>query len=763
MFDPSMDPSLIQDFLTESNELIEKLDADLVTLETMDDPSQSKELLDEIFRALHTIKGAASFLAMTDLTTFAHTAEDALNRLRKGEIAISSPIMDAMLRSVDVLRNMLEQVASSQPITPGPDDLIDQLKKIVQQDAQSTDQPTDETPPQADDHAQTNPDEQPLQLPPEKIDLIPFMVTDLQQAKEQIDQCLPEANNPISCADAAQNIAELADSMHKTAQFFDLHALTALIDLLASAASPLPNLTDEARDEILPRLAAVNHLISLQADALSRNTQRNFPIDTLTQRLETLIAGNPLPPDVAGQHNNDHLRILEIDQVIAPAASAPADPNPTAQDQSDTDPSSQPTTDQLSTDQQPQTTEKAATTKAIGQQTIRVEVQRLEELLNLVGQLVLNKNRLLAQARQLRELDLPHEMMEHFTAAASELDSLTSQLQVGVMRTRMQPLAKLFDRYPRVIRDIARTTDKKINLNIVGKQTEVDKTVLELLADPLVHMLRNSADHGIEQPDVRTQANKPETGTIRLTAEHQGSHVRVEITDDGNGLDRKVIGDKAIERGLTTSDQLAALSDEDVFRFIFAPGFSTAAKVSDLSGRGVGMDVVRTNIAKLNGSINITATKGQRTTLEILIPLTVAIMPAMVVSIGRHLYAIPLTCITEIVRPDEHVIHSINNHPVLTLRDSVLPLLDMRQKLDESGPDSPSKFAVVVCVGQQQAGLVVDRLVGQQEIVIKPLDDEYSTEGPFSGATIREDGQVSLILDIIKLIRQSQEPERAAA
>ncbi len=237
----------------------------------------------------------------------------------------------------------------------------------------------------------------------------------------------------------------------------------------------------------------------------------------------------------------------------------------------------------------------------------------------------------------------------------------------------------------------------------------------------------------------------------------------MEITDNGKGLDREVIGNKAIEKGLVGAEQLSSMSDEDVFRFIFAAGFSTAAKVTDLSGRGVGMDVVRTNIQKLNGAINVRSTKGEGTTIEILIPLTVAIMPAMIVGVGKHLYAVPLTSILEIVRPEASSLYSVKGQPVMRLRDRVLPLLDMRSKLKETSCGTGQTFAVVVGVGKDQVGLVVDRLIGQQEIVIKSLDDCYATKGPFSGATIREDGGVSLILDVNQLIRQAQIQEKAAA
>ncbi|MFU8830384.1 MAG: chemotaxis protein CheA, partial [Phycisphaerales bacterium] len=303
------------------------------------------------------------------------------------------------------------------------------------------------------------------------------------------------------------------------------------------------------------------------------------------------------------------------------------------------------------------------------------------------------------------------------------------------------------------IRDLAKKTGKKVDLQIVGGDTEVDKTVLEMLGDPLVHMLRNSVDHGIETPSDRRAAGKKETGRIVLTAEHQGGHVRVSIEDDGKGMTRSVIAGKAIEKGIVTEEQVALMSDEEVFKFIFAAGFSTAAEVSDLSGRGVGMDVVRTNVSKLNGDILIRSKAGEGTSLDIMIPLTVAIMPAMVVGIGRHDYAIPLSSVVEIVRYESEKTHTVAGREVMRLRDAVLPLMDMRTKLGEPSGAENQGFSVVIAVGQERLGLIVDRLVGQQEVVIKPLDDEYTSGGPFSGATIRENGDVSLILDVVKLIR----------
>jgi len=374
-------------------------------------------------------------------------------------------------------------------------------------------------------------------------------------------------------------------------------------------------------------------------------------------------------------------------------------------------------------------------------------------LMNLVGELVLQKNRIGALSEDIERTNLDSDLIEQMESTASTLDRVTGDIQLAVMRTRMQPLVKLFGKYPRLIRDLANKTDKKINLIIEGAETEVDKSVIEELGDPLVHLLRNSGDHGIELPADRIAAGKEETGTIRLIAGHAGSHVCVQIIDDGKGLDRDVIGAKAIERGLTTAEQLSTMPDEEVFRFILEAGFSTAEQVSDLSGRGVGMDVVRTNIeSKLKGELTIESERGKGTTLTITIPLTVAIMPAMMIAVADEVFAIPLTNITEIVRPSADQLSYLGNDPVIHLRGQVYPLISAQEMFDvphQSRDDE--NFVVVLSYNQRVVGLKVSSVIGQQEIVIKPLDG-IQREGPISGATIRNDGSVSLIMDIAKLM-----------
>ncbi len=700
------DPSLLQDFLTESGELVERLDADLVRLEH---EASSRELLDGIFRAIHTIKGAASFLALNAVTRFTHTAEDALNKLRKGEASVNAEVIDALLKSVDVLRGMLSEVSEGKEASAGPEELLGRLKKIAEgASAPASPSAAPETPATTSEPAAAAGDRRPINLSSEKADLVSGLVAEIESSLDALD---------------AGKIAETASGLLPTAEFFEFPLLIKIATRLGALAlrsdSEVKAEIEQEAEQLRAFLAALKNGQELTASSVQPDSA-------------------PLPAPTES--------IVDEASAIEESASVP----------------SAPATERGPAAPVPTTREPASKSTEPGETTVRVEVGRLESLLNLVGELVLTKNQVLGMARQLRRLSLPHEFMETVTSATGALDRLTSELQVGVMRTRLQPLNKLFGRYPRVIRDLARSTNKQIEIEIVGGDTEVDKSVLEQLADPMVHILRNSADHGIELPDVRIAAGKPASGRVRVEAGHQGGHVRVAIIDDGKGIDPDVIGPKAVEKGVITAEQLAQMTPGEVVSLVFAAGFSTVEKVSDLSGRGVGMDVVRTNIAKLGGFVSVTSVKGQGTTIEVLIPLTVAIMPAMMVEVGRHQYAMPLACITEIVRLEDSARHSVGGQPVVRIRETVMPLIDLGARLGELRTAESGRFAVVVAVGQQRAALTVDRLVGQQEVVIKPLNDSYTAGGPFSGATIREDGDVSLIIDATLLIRSAVTHDKAA-
>ncbi|MFZ4428932.1 MAG: chemotaxis protein CheA [Phycisphaerales bacterium] len=767
------DPSLLQDFLTEAGELIEKLDSDMVLLERGGSAAETRELLNGIFRALHTVKGAAGFLQLDTLIHFAHAAEDALNLLRQGETAVTPAVVDALLQSVDVLRSMIGELAQGRQPSPCDHALIARLesiagrgqtpasKPVAQPAAQPVSQAAAQTEPDEDlaviaDAA--GPDGKPLKLPAQKQAILELMVVDLRENAAQIAALVARANEGDPCP-VAREIEDLFESVCRVLEFFELPDMTRVVHAAAKAAGSLQARPANAPD-ILVRLVGVSMLLSQLADGLEARRVRSWPTGTLESRLVKLASGADLGDPDASSHGGDVWAAMMIDGVVGgeglhvvegclgidPGLAVGAEPTNAADGET------------AGSSERSDAGERAGHDRSVAaEQTIRVEVSRLEKLLSLVGQLVLAKNRIGAIGRRMRQSNAGASLLAEVLAASGELDRLTGELQMGVMRTRMQPLAKLFDRYPRVIRDIARATGKQIELELSGKETEVDKSVLELLADPMVHMIRNSADHGIEHAADRRRAGKPDHGTISVTANHQGSHVRVEIRDDGRGIDPGVIGRKAVEKGLATADEVATMTPRQVIQFIFAPGFSTAETVTDLSGRGVGMDVVRTNVQRMGGSIDVSSEVGRGSRIEILIPLTVAIMPAMVVGVGQDHYCIPLQTITEIVRSDAGGRRSVAGQPVLHLRDEVLPLIELRGALGarDAADAAAGRFAVIVRSGSEKAGLVVDRLVGQQEIVIRPLEDDFEQGGPFSGATIRDEGDVSLILDVNRLMRRN--------
>ena len=733
-----MDPSVLQDFLTESGELLDQLDADLITLENATAQTEQLDTLNSIFRAVHTIKGAAGFLGIESIMNFAHAAEDALNLLRQGDHEIDASLIDTLLRSADVLRNMIEALGNGDEVPAAPEALLAELRRIASGDGDSAQAAASETTADAAESAaemagaSSQPGTRQLNLSSEKQALLTYVGEDLREVCQGLAECGEQATDEAQRANVTERLDELNEGLAKTADFFELSELQASVDLIRTLSAALPEASDEEAAQTAEQLRAVQSLLQQQADALEEGRIIELSLEQMQQQVNSLLAET-------NEAANQAAPATEAAQAAANASSNGA--------------SSESRGDEETAKQQNGDSDKRSP-----EQTIRVEVGRLEKLLNLVGQMVLSKNRILGIGRKLQHQDLPQDLIEQTNSAINELDRFTGELQMGVMQTRMQPLAKVFDRYPRVIRDVARSTGKKIQLQITGKETEVDKGVLELLADPLVHVLRNSADHGIESPEQRVADGKPETGTIHLSAEHRGSHVHVAIRDDGRGLEREVIASKALANGLTTEEQLAALSDQEVYEFIFSPGFSTADQISDLSGRGVGMDVVRTNVNKMNGSIHIDSTPGQGTEIAFQIPLTVAIMPAMALNVGDETYCVPLQNIVEIVRPSDSSGCTINEQPVIRLRDQVLPLIDLRQRLNKS-TDQPARFALIVNAAGQRAGLLLDRLIGQQDIVIKPLDDAYTKGGPFSGATIQDTGDVSLILDVPSLVRQAHGPD----
>jgi two-component system, chemotaxis family, sensor kinase CheA len=763
----NFDPELMQDFLTESGELLEQLDQDLITLETS---PGDLELVNRVFRALHTIKGSASFLALTELVEVAHAAESSLNAARNRVFVIDRPVMDLLLGAVDVIKKQFDNIRADEPLAKAGSELVRQLtllgegKKLapsttVAAAATASTAPAAGTAPSeshaesshelaaADQHhadaasssqpSSTGVHSTPLKLDDSKSALLDFMVSDALSTLDQIDGLVKKLQSPQEAAAVGSTLADAAEALGKSGEFFGVESMVELTNLLKLAGI-------EAQQQQQDVLAAVSsdcsQMVAMLRDitsGLSQGQVLHLSTEPMRVSLKAKLSG-------------------ELPHEVTPAPAA----NPTEHADAAVNPASGSMPAASTHEASPHAADHVPNAGDHGKpvaadQTIRVEVGRLEALLNLVGELVLQKNRVTALGRQLSQQNLgTQDFRESVMQAAGALDRVTGDLQVAVMKTRMQPLEKLFGKYPRLIRDLARKLNKDINLVVEGAQTEVDKSVIEELGDPLIHLMRNSADHGIEMPDARVAAGKPALGTIRLCASHEGSHVQILIADDGKGIDAGFISKKAIDKGVVTQAEVDAMTEREKIMLIFAPGFSTAEKISDVSGRGVGMDVVKTNIEKLKGTIEIETVPGKGTTMRVKIPLTVAIMSAMMVAVGKEIYAVPLTSITEIVKPGEAQVSTIRGRRVMRLRDEVLPLLDAADLLNVPKKDLEERpFAVVLTAAEKRVGLLVSRLIGQQEVVIKPLDAMKTDQkaGPVSGATVRDDGGVSLIVDVPRL------------
>ena len=595
LVDPDM-KEIFDSFIVETNELLERLDFQLVELEKTPD---NTDLLNDVFRSFHTVKGTSGFLGLEKLTQVTHKCEDILNKLRKGEAKLDSQIMDGILNAFDKIKELVVCIEANKNENVEISETIDLLAHIIEK-------------------LESSGDEEPQAEPPKAAEPAP-------QVEQPVIEAVPEKG------------------------------------------------------------------------------------------IEEVKIPEPETPK--------------------PVVQAPPAPKPAVKDDKDT--------------------AKAAAAVKKEDNSIRVDVERLDELLNIVSELVLGRNRL-AQVNS--EMLLEYEgtkIARDLSEAAKQIDLMTSELQLVVMKTRMVKIGKVFNRYPRVVRDLAKETKKNIQLIINGEETELDKTLIEEINDPLVHLIRNSADHGIEPPDVRQQKGKNPVGTVTLSAEHEGNNIIISVEDDGKGIDPDMLKEKAIKKGLITKEKAKDLSRQEAFNLIFLPGFSTAEVVTNVSGRGVGMDVVKTNVTKLRGIINIDSNVGKGTKMIIKLPLTLAIIPGMIVKIKSETVVIPLSSVIEVLRVNNNEIKSVNQTEVIRLRDSVLPLLGLDKILtfeDQAKREDNWQYVVVVGIAERKYGIKVDDLIGQKEVVIKSLGNYLGNIHGIAGSTIMGDGKVVMILDIAELV-----------
>lgn len=573
---------IIGEFIVEAEEILEGLDPLFVELEQR---GHDLEIINEIFRGMHTLKGAAGFLGFQNVVDVAHRAETILKKLREGEMEISPEITDAILKATDVLRSLISQIKSKEETTQDISPILAVLDSVLSQSPE------------------TKKTEEP------KVE---------EQKKEEEQQKI---------------------------------------------------------EEVVKKVEPV----------------KEEPVEKPTQKVE---------------------------------------PEPTVQVQKEKE-------------------------KEKEVATLRVDVARIDKVMDLAGEIVLARNRLLNLASKLETKYSGDENVESLIETTAFLDRVTSDLQLAVMKMRMQPLQKVFVKFPRMVRDLARTLGKDIELEIRGEDTEVDKSVIEHIGDPLVHIIRNSVDHGIEPPKERILKGKPEKGKILIDAYQKGTQIVIDIIDDGKGIDVEAVKAKAITKGLITLEEAEKMSEDAIINLIFLPGFSTKDVSTEVSGRGVGMDVVKSNVAKLNGYVEIFTEKDKGTTFRISLPLTLAIIQSMMIQVGEEVYAIPQSMIEETLRINVSQLKEVSGQKVLTIRDRVLPVFILNELLGVYGnADSSKKYILVASVGDKKFCIAVDAVLGQEEIVIKTINGIDSEACGIMGATITGDGKVVLILDLALISRK---------
>ncbi|MCI6796294.1 MAG: chemotaxis protein CheA [Succinatimonas sp.] len=649
-----MDEEILQDFIVEAGEIIEKLDEQLVQIEKTPD---DKELLNSIFRGFHTIKGGAGFLQLNPLVEVCHAAESLFDELRNGRVSMSSDLMDAVLAAYDEISAMFENVKNGETLPEPPADLIERLHALASGQAA----PKVEKPSEVKAEIKPEPKEEPK----------------------------TEAKAP-----------EVADG-----------------------SGSIDDITEEEFEALLDQLHGKGNAPGSEHDKQLEKDATDQDFDELLKQADAGIS--EVKPRI------EQAKTQEVEHG-SESSSAPKSAEPVAK------------VDAAKT----QKTETHAKPEA--ETTVRVDTKVLDDIMNMVGELVLVRNRLVNMAQ--------HRSNDHdLSKTISNLDVITGDLQSAVMKTRMQPVKKVFGRFPRVVRDLAHKLGKKIELRMEGEDTELDKNLVDALADPMVHMVRNCCDHGIELPRDRVKAGKNETGTVLLAAAQQGDHILLRISDDGQGMDPVVLRQVAVRKGILDKAAAERLSDAEALDLVFAPGFSTNTVVTDISGRGVGMDVVKTNINKLNGSVRVLSELGKGTTIEIKVPLTLAILPTLMISIAKRTFALPLTSVSEIFYLSLDSMRNVDGLNTIVIRDKAIPLFFLRQWFDGAPVDDylhhKAHIVLVQVSAAQLVGFVVDDLLGQEEVVIKPLDNILHRTPGLAGATVTSDGGIALILDIPGLIR----------
>ncbi|EOW9222662.1 chemotaxis protein CheW [Vibrio cholerae] len=777
-----LDEDILQDFLVEAGEILELLSEQLVELENN---PEDRDLLNAIFRGFHTVKGGAGFLALSELVETCHGAENVFDILRNGQRHVSPSLMDTMLKALDTVNEQFRAVQEREPLQPADPELLDELHRLSKPASEDE-----------DEAAEAHFDEPEEELVEEIIE------------EDVVEEAVPNVETEVTASASSgvidkgsiddineDEFEKLLDELHGKGKAPGAQSPQAPASAPAKAASVTNSdlsgdITDDEFEKLLDQLHGKGKGPSIETAAPAAPVTPSTPKATETPKpaaAKSAPGGDDLMTDEEFEKLLDELHgsgkgpsVEELEMATRPVASSPVSSD--AKSAPATKPAAKPASPATAkpvakpaaakpavaavakeepakapapavvkdSDESREVAAAGGAKKAQTESTVRVDTSTLDTIMNMVGELVLVRNRLLSLGLNSND--------EEMSKAVANLDVVTADLQGAVMKTRMQPIKKVFGRFPRVVRDLARSLNKEIDLELRGEETDLDKNLVEALADPLIHLVRNSVDHGIEMPDERAKNGKSRTGKVILSASQEGDHIQLAIVDDGAGMDPDKLRGIAVKRGIMDEDAANRLTNKECFNLIFMPGFSSKEKITDISGRGVGMDVVKTAINTLNGSIDIDSTMGKGTKITIKVPLTLAILPTLMVGVAGHPFALPLASVNEIFHLDLRRTNVVDGQLTIIVREKSIPLFYLQNWL------APKKgkvqlrqghgHVVIVQIGSQRVGLVVDTLIGQEEVVIKPLDKLLQGTPGMSGATITSDGHIALILDVPDLLKQ---------
>nr|WP_255570115.1 chemotaxis protein CheA [Cohnella sp. CFH 77786] len=679
-------------FIDEANDHLQSLNENMLRLEQQ---PEDIGIVQVIFRSAHTLKGMSATMGFEDLASLTHEMENVLDLVRNGKLAMNGTIFDTLFKGLDALEGMVQDVVAGGTGKRDVADLVARLKAIVKGDVES----------------QGSGAKAAAQETPASLTLDQFQQSVLIQSLESGHQAyFIEVTVREDCLLKAARAYMVFDVLEKHGEVVKSH----------------PSVQD-IEQEKFERSFTVYYITKTDEQTLADQVSRVSEIESVRMKAVDKSSLQEMNRAPEAPSSPAAATVRETAAAAAPAASAP----PAPQQPEGSSPRSAP-----------------ATGGGAVPRTIRVDIERLDSLMNLFSELLIDRVRLEQLASEVRRADLT-ETVEHMARVSSDLQNI-------VLKLRMVPVDSVFNRFPRMVRDLAKSLDKKVDLVITGAETELDRTVIDEIGDPLVHLIRNSVDHGVEPIADRTQAGKPETGTIHLRAYHSGNHVFIEIEDDGRGINRPKVLETAIKRGVLTAEAAKSLSDDEVNMLLFAAGFSTADKVSDISGRGVGLDVVKSKIESLGGHVSVTSTFGKGTKFSIQLPLTLSIISAMLIKLGPEKYAFPLSSIVETASVKREDIRTLHGTRIVEYRNTIVPVVSLAELVESPhyrDDGETETEMLVVRKGDKLAAVLVDEFIGQSEIVLKTLGKYLTNLDLVSGATILGDGQVALIVDPNALIK----------